>query len=268
MVKRSYYTAFQHPVVAHNVYRKCPCRPAGSAQESADSGVHKICDVAKPQTLADVLVKRVLGTLKKEVANRISSACYNERENALSMQRCNLQVKLSYQLHITKLRLAYARFLDETWSKRELAGDMVWKLAGDMVWKLNGISEKTADEGIQIIHKMLEHLWVEYMWGRIVKILECAMDYAGVQKARACRQVKMWEDKLIKLGTRCVGSHHTSAVSDRQGRLGKCRLIKRSYVLRNALQPWFASCLIKDRIRFCTLGDGRHLNFKKDLTRI
>ena len=80
MVKRSYYTAFQHPVVAHNVYRKCPCRPAGSAQESADSGVHKICDVAKPQTLADVLVKRVLGTLKKEVANRISSACYNERE--------------------------------------------------------------------------------------------------------------------------------------------------------------------------------------------
>ena len=197
MVKRSYYTAFQHPVVAHNVYRKCPCRPAGNAQESADSGVHKICDVAKPQTLADVLVKRVLGTLKKEVANRISSACYNERESALSMQRCNLQV----DLHITKLRLAYARFLDETWSKRELAGDMVWKLAGDMVWKLNGISEKTADEGIQIIHKMLEHLWVEYMWGRIVKILECAMDYAGVQKARACRQVKMWEDKLIKLGT-------------------------------------------------------------------
>ena len=60
MVKRSYYTAFQHPVVAHNGYRKCPCRPAGSAQESADSGVHKICDVAKPQTLADRLVKGVL----------------------------------------------------------------------------------------------------------------------------------------------------------------------------------------------------------------
>ena len=203
MVKRSYYTAFQHPVVAHNVYRKCPCRPAGNAQESADSGVHKICDVAKPQTLADVLVKRVLGTLKKEVANRISSACYNERENALSMQRCNLQVKLSYQLHITKLRLAYARFLDETWSKRELAGDMVRKL--------NGISEKTADEGIQIMHKMLEHLWVEYKWGRIVKILQCAMDYAGVQKANACRQVKIYENKLLKMGTRCVGSHHTSA---------------------------------------------------------
>ena len=204
MAKRSYYTAFQHPVVAHNVYRKCPCRPAGSAQESADSGVHKICDVAKPQTLADVLVKRVLGTLKKEVANRISSACYNERENALSMQRCNLQVKLSYQLHITKLRLAYARFLDETWQG-------VRELAGDMIWKLNGISEKTADEGIQIMHKMLEHLWVEYMWGRIVKILECAMDYAGVQKARACRQVKIYENKLLKMGTRCVGSHHTSA---------------------------------------------------------
>jgi len=203
MVKRSYYTAFQHPVVAHNVYRKCPCRPAGNAQESADSGVHKICDVAKPQTLADVLVKRVLGTLKKEVANRISSACYNERENALSMQRCNLQVKLSYQLHITKLRLAYARFLDETFYKKRscILQGKVRELAGDMVWKSNGISEKTADEGIQIIHKMLEHLWVEYMWGRIVKILECAMDYAGVQKARACREVKICEDKLIKMGT-------------------------------------------------------------------
>ena len=114
MVKRSYYTAFQHPVVAHNVYRKCPCRPAGNAQESADSGVHKICDVAKPQTLADVLVKRVLGTLKKEVANRISSACYNERESSLSMQhsmhtRCDLQL----DLHITKLQIAYAKFLDD-----------------------------------------------------------------------------------------------------------------------------------------------------------
>ena len=203
MVKRSYYTAFQHPVVAHNVYRKCPCRPAGNAQESADSGVHKICDVAKPQTLADVLVKRVLGTLKKEVANRISSACYNERENALSMQRCNLQVKLSYQLHITKLRLAYARFLDETFYKKWscIRQGKVRELAGDMVWKLNGISEKTADERIQIMHKMLEHLWVEYKWGRIVKILQCAADYAVVQKARACREVKICEDKLIKMGT-------------------------------------------------------------------
>ena len=208
MVKRSYYTAFQHPVVAHNVYRKCPCRPAGSAQESADSGVHKICDVAKPQTLADVLVKRVLGTLKKEVANRISSACYNERESALSMQhtlqRCNLQV----DLHITKLRLAYARFLDETFYKKRscILQGKVRELAGDMVWKLNGVSEKTADEGIQIMHKMLEHLWVEYKWGRIVKILQCAADYAFVQRKSACRQVKIFEDKLL-----CVGSHHTSA---------------------------------------------------------
>ena len=113
MVKRSYYTAFQHPVVAHNVYRKCPCRPAGSAQESADSGVHKICDVAKPQTLADRLVKGVLGTLKKDVANRISSACYNEREISLSMQH-RLSCDLQLDLHITKLKLFYARFLDET----------------------------------------------------------------------------------------------------------------------------------------------------------
>ena len=200
MVKRSYYTAFQHPVVAHNVYRKCPCRPAGSAQESADSGVHKICDVAKPQTLADRLVKGVLGTLKKEVANRISSACYNERESSLSLQHrssCDLQL----DLHITKLQLAYARFLDETFCKKWscIRQGKVRELAGDMVWKLNGISEKTADEGIQIMHKMLEHLWVEYKWGRIVKILECAMDYAVVQKASACRQVKIFEDKLRKM---------------------------------------------------------------------
>ena len=199
MVKRSYYTAFQHPVVAHNVYRKCPCRPAGSAQESADSGVHKICDVAKPQTLADRLVKGVLGTLKKEVANRISSACYNERESSLSLHRSSCDLQLD--LHITKLQLAYARFLDETFYKKWscIRQGKVRELAGDMVWKLNGISEKTADEGIQIMHKMLEHLWVEYKWGRIVKILECAMDYAVVQKASACRQVKIFEDKLRKM---------------------------------------------------------------------
>jgi len=200
MVKRSYYTAFQHPVVAHNVYRKCPCRPAGSAQESADSGVHKICDVAKPQTLADRLVKGVLGTLKKEVANRISSACYNERESSLSLQHrssCDLQL----DLHITKLQLAYARFLDETFYKKWscIRQGKVRELAGDMVWKLNGISEKTADEGIQIMHKMLEHLWVEYKWGRIVKILECAMDYAGVQKASAYKRAKTCEAKLLEM---------------------------------------------------------------------
>ncbi len=200
MVKRSYYTAFQHPVVAHNVYRKCPCRPAGSAQESADSGVHKICDVAKPQTLADRLVKGVLGTLKKEVANRISSACYNERESSLSLQHrssCDLQL----DLHITKLQLAYARFLDETFYKKWSCTRQgkVRELAGDMVWKLNGISEKTADEGIQIMHKMLEHLWVEYKWGRIVKILECAMDYAGVQKASAYKRAKTCEAKLLEM---------------------------------------------------------------------
>ena len=200
MAKRSYYTAFQHPVVAHNVYRKCPCRPAGNAQESADSGVHKICDVAKPQTLADRLVKGVLGTLKKEVANRISSACYNERESSLSLQHrssCDLQL----DLHITKLQLAYARFLDETFYKKWscIRQGKVRELAGDMVWKLNGISEKTADEGIQIMHKMLEHLWVEYMWGRIVKILECAMDYAGVQKASAYKRAKTCEAKLLEM---------------------------------------------------------------------
>ena len=200
MVKRSYYTAFQHPVVAHNVYRKCPCHPAGSAQESADSGVHKICDVAKPQTLADRLVKGVLGTLKKEVANRISSACYNERGSSLSLQHrssCDLQL----DLHITKLQLAYARFLDETFYKKWscIRQGKVRELAGDMVWKLNGISEKTADEGIQIMHKMLEHLWVEYKWGRIVKILECAMDYAGVQKASAYKRAKTCEAKLLEM---------------------------------------------------------------------
>ena len=68
-----------------------------------------------------------------------------------------------------------------------------------MVWKLNGISEKTADEGIQIMHKMLEHLWVEYKWGRIVKILECAMDYAGVQKASAYKRAKTCEAKLLEM---------------------------------------------------------------------
>ena len=113
--------------------------------------------------------------------------------------RCDLQL----DLHITKLQLAYARFLDETFYKKRscILQGKVRELAGDMVWKLNGISEKTADEGIQIMHKMLEHLWVEYKWGRIVKILECAADYAFVQNASACRQVKICEDKLLKMGT-------------------------------------------------------------------
>ena len=131
MAKRSYYTAFQHPVVAHNVYRKCPCRPAGSAQESADSGVHKICDVAKPQTLADVLVKGVLGTLKKEVANRISSACYNERER-MPYQCSVATCKLNYRINFTSLN--YGLLTQGSWMRPGVNGS--WQVTWFGSWQV------------------------------------------------------------------------------------------------------------------------------------
>ena len=77
----------------------------------------------------------------------------------------------------------------------------VQDLAAVIVWNLRGKSVKAAEEGMQIMHKMLERLWVEYKWGRRLKILECAVDFAGAQKASAYKRAKTCETDLLQMDT-------------------------------------------------------------------
>ena len=60
-------------------------------------------------------------------------------------------------------------------------------------------SEEAADEGQEIMIKMLEHLMLEITWEKILKILESAADIAGIEKANAYTRAKTYEDKLREL---------------------------------------------------------------------
>ena len=223
MSKRSYDIAFQNPVDARTVHGKktmhaiCyDAKPhaladgfqhaaAGSAHKSVDSGVnqptHPICDVSQPQTLADTLVKRVLEKLKEVVTKKLSSACHGKDDSL--HHGVQLHHDLQLDIGITKLHLAYARFLHDTFHQ-EWSSDSKQRfmnVTAGMVRKLRVISETAAYEGNRVMHKMLEHRWLEYKWSTIVKILQCAMDYAGVQKARARRKLKNCEENLLKMRT-------------------------------------------------------------------
>ena len=94
-----------------------------------------------------------------------------------------------------------ALFREVTDRIRSTDTDMVLNLTAGMVRKLRVISETAAYEGNRVMHKMLEHRWLEYKWSTIVKILQCAMDYAGVQQARASRKLKNCEENLLKMRT-------------------------------------------------------------------
>ena len=183
MSKRSYDIAFKHPVDARIVYGKktmhaiCyDAKPhaladgfqhaaAGSAHKSVDSGVnqptHPICDVSQPQTLADALVKRALGKLKDDVTEKLSSACHDKDDSLRHSVHIRYDLQLDHQ--ITKLQLAYARFLHDTfhqeWSCNSKQRFM--NLTAGMVRKLRVISETAAYEGNRVMHKMLEHRWLE-----------------------------------------------------------------------------------------------------------
>ena len=57
-------------------------------------------------------------------------------------------------------------------------------------------SEEAADEGQEIMIKMLEHLMLEFTWEKILKILESAEDIAGNEKANAYKRAKTCQDNL------------------------------------------------------------------------
>ena len=206
------------------------------AYTTCDNGDEQTDDVGKLQKLSDLLVKGVLDKLKYELVDLIDSlvkgaldkledevadvnaSAYRrgqvavvDKDHKLAKEENSLSMRYSMHTHydlqtgpsIAMLQRAYAKLLHEAfynkWSRPMLR--KVQNFAADIVWDLRGKSVKAAEEGMQIIHKMLEHLWVEYKWGRMLKILECAVDFAGVQKASAYKRAKTCETDLLQMDT-------------------------------------------------------------------
>ena len=99
---------------------------------------------------------------------------------------------------INSLQRAYSKLLHENfeneWSS-EISGN-VQDLADAIEWKLSVKSEEAAEEGRELMIKMLEHLQVEFKWEKILKILESAADIAGIEKANAYTRAKTCQDNL------------------------------------------------------------------------
>ena len=99
---------------------------------------------------------------------------------------------------LSSLRRAYLKLLHENfeneWSS-EISGN-VRDLAAAIVWKLNVKSEEAAEEGQELMIKMLEYLQVEFKWEKIMKMLDSAADIAGIEKATAYKRAKTCQDNL------------------------------------------------------------------------
>ena len=99
---------------------------------------------------------------------------------------------------INSLQRAYSKLLHENfeneWSS-EISGN-VRDLAAAIEWKLSVKSDEAAEEGMELVRKMLEHLQVEFKWEKILKILESAADIAGIEKANAYKRAKTCQDNL------------------------------------------------------------------------
>ena len=104
----------------------------------------------------------------------------------------------SFEPTINSLQRAYSKLLHDNfeneWSS-EISGN-VRNLAAAIVWKLSATSEEAAEEGRELMLKMLEHVQVEFKWEKILKILEAAADIAGNEKANAYKRAKTCQDKL------------------------------------------------------------------------
>ena len=72
-------------------------------------------------------------------------------------------------------------------------------MAAAIEWELSVKSDEAAEEGMELVRKMLEHLQVEFKWEKILKILECAADIAGIEKANAYKRAKTCQDNLREL---------------------------------------------------------------------
>ena len=139
----------------------------------------------------------------RDVTEIVARAHYRSYEPlpVLNKARKEEMRSKSFGPTINSLQRAYSKLLHENfeneWSS-EISGN-VRDLAAAIEWKLSVKSDEAAEEGIELVRKMLEHLQVEFKWEKILKILESAADIAGIEKANAYKRAKTCEHHLREL---------------------------------------------------------------------
>ena len=135
-----------------------------------------------------------------DVTEIVARAHYHSYEPlpALNKARKEEMRSKSFGPIANSLQRAYSKFLHDNfeneWSS-EISGN-VRDLAAAIEWKLSVKSDEAAEEGMELVRKMLEHLQVEFKWEKILKILESAADIAGIEKANAYKRAKTCQDNL------------------------------------------------------------------------
>ena len=176
-------------------------QPAGSSTNiSRSSGVTQPAGSEAATNVSEQLVQGVLDKVMRDVTEIVARAHYHSYEPlpALNKARKEEMRSKSFGPTINSLQRAYSKLLHENfeneWSS-EISGN-VRDLAAAIVWKLSVKSEEAAEEGQELMIKMLEHLQVEFKWEKILKILESAADIAGIEKANAYKRAKTCQDNL------------------------------------------------------------------------
>ena len=145
-------------------------QPAGSSTNiSRSSGVTQPAGSEAATNVSEQLVQGVLDKVMGDVTEIVTRAhvidC-DEPLPALNYARKEEKRNKSFGRTINSLQRAYSRLLHENfeneWSS-EISGN-VRDLAAAIVWKLSVKSEEAAEEGRELMIKMLEHLQVEFKW--------------------------------------------------------------------------------------------------------
>ena len=138
-------------------------QPAGSSTNiSRSSGVTQPAGSEAAINVSEQLVQGVLDKVMADVTEIVARAHYHSYEPLPALNK-------SFGPTINSLQRAYSRLLHENfeneWSS-EISGN-VRDLAAAIIWKLSVKSEVAAEEGQELMIKMLEHLQVEFKWEKI-----------------------------------------------------------------------------------------------------
>ena len=138
---------------------------------SRSSGVTQPAGVEIPSKISEPLVQ---GVLEKIDARRGKFVVKAHRKSfeplpELNKARTEEMRSKSFGPTLNSLQRAYSKLLHENieneWSS-EISGN-VRDLAAAIVWKLSVKSEEAAEEGRELMIKMLEHLQVEFKWEKL-----------------------------------------------------------------------------------------------------
>ena len=141
---------------------------ASSTNISRSSGVIQHAGFEAATHVSEQLVEGVLDKVMGDVTEIVARAHYQSDEPlpALNKARKEEMRSRSFGPTINSLQRAYSKLLhknfENEWSS-EIAGN-VRDLADAIVWKLSVKSNEAAEEGEELMVKMLEHLQVEFKW--------------------------------------------------------------------------------------------------------